>query len=289
MRTIIHLSDLHFGRVDKFLLKPLIAYAEAMNPHVVVVSGDLTQRARSAEFMEARAFLDALPSPKIIVPGNHDVPLYNIFARFARKLTKYRRYITDDLEPFYGDDEVAVLGMNTARSFTFKDGRLSEEQIERIENRMCAVGESATKILVTHHPFDFPERSHHKVIVGRAHRAMEAVARCGVHLILSGHLHVSHVGQAASRFKASGRSTLIIQAGTATSIRNRGEPNAFNVIRANGPELTVDEISWDRAAGTFIPRATERFTRSAEGWARIDEAANSRADGDGDPPMIVQA
>lgn len=282
MRTIIHVSDLHFGRVDKFLLKPLIAYAEAMNPDVVVVSGDLTQRAKSAEFIEARAFLDALPARKIVVPGNHDVPLFNVFARFIHKLAKYQRYITNDLEPFHGDDEIAVLGMNTARSFTLKDGRLGKEQIQRIEAKMGPIDEAVTKILVTHHPFDFPAHSHHKEVVGRADRAMAAIARCGVHLILSGHLHVSHIGHAATRFKASGRSTLIIQAGTATSIRNRGEPNAFNVIRIAGRQLSVDEVSWDPPAGTFITRATERFTRAADGWKRSaaeDAIATEKAEG----------
>jgi 3',5'-cyclic AMP phosphodiesterase CpdA len=269
MRTIIHVSDLHFGRVDKFLLAPLITYIEGLKPHLIIVSGDLTQRAKSGEFQEARAFLDKLPSPKIVVPGNHDVPLFNVIARFTRSLTNYRRYITEDLEPFYTDDEIAALGMNTARAFALKHGRLSEEQIDRIQERMCVIDERITKILVTHHPFDFPEHSYHKVIVGRAHRAMEALGSCGVHVILSGHLHVSHVGHAATRFKTHGRSTLIIQAGTATSIRSRGEPNAFNVLRVNGKELSVDEISWSSAAGIFVPKATERFKRSAEGWTRL--------------------
>lgn len=266
MRTIIHLSDLHFGRVDKFILKPLIAYVEAQCPHLVVISGDLTQRAKSAEFQEARAFLDALPKPQIVVPGNHDVPLYNVLARFARPLTKYRRYITDDLEPFYADDEIAALGMNTARSLTLKDGRLGVEQIARIESKMCSVAEPMTKILVTHHPFDFPEHSHHKKVVGRAKKAMEAVGKCGVDVILSGHLHVSHIGQAAKRFEVHGRSTLIIQAGTATSVRARGEPNAFNVLRVDKNKLSVNQVSWDRAAGIFVTKSTEVFEQSPEGW-----------------------
>lgn len=269
MRTILHLSDLHFGRVDKFLLKPLISFAEAIEPNLVIVSGDLTQRARSAEFKEARGFLDALPSPQIVVPGNHDVPLYNVLARFARPLTKYRRYITDDLEPFYADDEIAALGLNTARSLTFKHGRLGHEQIARIESKMCSVSEPMTKILVTHHPFDFPQNSHHQVLVGRAHRAMRTVARCGVDVILSGHLHVSHIGHAAERFQVHGRSTLIVQAGTATSVRARGEPNAFNVLRVDKSRLTVEQIAWDRSASLFLKKSTQVFEQSPDGWAPV--------------------
>ncbi|HLM72102.1 MAG TPA: metallophosphoesterase family protein [Polyangiaceae bacterium] len=275
MRTIVHLSDLHFGRVDKFLLKPLIEFTEALRPHLIVVSGDLTQRAKSVEFKAARAFLDALPSPQIVVPGNHDVPLYNVLARFARPLTKYRRYITDDLEPFYADDEIAALGLNTARSLTFKDGRLGHEQIARIETRMCSVDESITKLIVTHHPFDFPQNSHHQVVVGRAQKAMAAVSRCGVDVILSGHLHVSHIGQAAERFQADGRSTLIVQAGTATSVRARGEPNAFNVLRVDKRRLTVEQIVWNRSVCNFVKKSTEIFDQSAEGWTPFVPAKES--------------
>src|ERR1043165_359659 len=109
MRTLVHLSDLHFGRIDPAIIDPLIETVRGLNPTLVAVSGDLTQRARSEQFKEARAFLDALPSPQIVVPGNHDVPLHNVFARFFQPLTKYRRYITPDLEPFHADDELAVL------------------------------------------------------------------------------------------------------------------------------------------------------------------------------------
>jgi 3',5'-cyclic AMP phosphodiesterase CpdA len=102
MRTIVHLSDLHFGRVDQQLIEPLIKTISEIKPDLVAVSGDLTQRARSRQFVEARAFLDALPEPQIVVPGNHDIPLHNIFARFLGPLDKYRRYITDDLQQLCG-------------------------------------------------------------------------------------------------------------------------------------------------------------------------------------------
>jgi len=127
MRTLVHLSDLHFGRVDPALVEPLIQLVGRIRPDVVVVSGDLTQRARTEQFKEARRFLDSLPAPQIVVPGNHDVPLHNVVSRFLQPLDKYRRYITDDLEPFYVDDAIAVLGINTARSLTIKRGRVSYE------------------------------------------------------------------------------------------------------------------------------------------------------------------
>src|SRR5215213_10849083 len=114
MRRIVHLSDLHFGRVNPVLIDPLIRTVTEVEPDLVAVSGDLTQRARAYQFQQARSFLDALPKPQIVVPGNHDIPLHNPFARFVERLTKYKHYITNDLDPIYEDEELAVLGVNTA-------------------------------------------------------------------------------------------------------------------------------------------------------------------------------
>src|SRR6185295_4473790 len=101
MRTIVHLSDIHFGRVDARLLAPLVRLVREIAPDLVAVSGDLTQRARRRQFQQARAFLDQLPAPQLVVPGNHDVPLFNVAARFADPYGGYRRYISQDLEPVY--------------------------------------------------------------------------------------------------------------------------------------------------------------------------------------------
>jgi len=97
MRTIVHISDIHFGEIDYAVVKRLKEKIGEINPHLTVVSGDLTQRAKSAQFVEARAFLDALPKPQIVVPGNHDVPLHNVYDRFLHPLDKYKKFITDDL------------------------------------------------------------------------------------------------------------------------------------------------------------------------------------------------
>src|SRR5438045_7094277 len=124
MRRIIHLSDVHFGTVDPGAADLVVEKINELSPDVVVVSGDLTQRARSSEFKAARAFLDRLPSPQIVVPGNHDIPLYNAFDRFFRGLDKFQRYITPDLTPTFFDEELAIVGVNTARSMVIKGGRI---------------------------------------------------------------------------------------------------------------------------------------------------------------------
>lgn len=275
MRKIVHLSDLHFGRVDYSVVGPLIATVNELKPDLVAVSGDLTQRARSHQFEEARKFLEKLPGPQIVVPGNHDVPLHNVFARFVQPLTKYRRYITDDLQPFYADEEVAVMGINTARSLTIKYGRINAEQIEGIHARLCSVSDDVIKIIVTHHPFDLPEGHDEAELVGRASLAMEALARCGADVLLAGHLHVGHTGHTTERYKIEGHSALVVSAGTATSTRGRGEPNSFNVIRTNHPYINVERLSWNDERKTFAPASSEHFKFTKEkGWARLtDEAA----------------
>lgn len=266
MRTLVHLSDLHFGRVDRELLAPLTQCIAQVAPDVVVVSGDLTQRARSREFRAARQFLDSLPSPQIVVPGNHDVPLYNIFQRFLQPLDKYRRIITSDLAPVYLDAEIAVVGINTARSLTFKQGRISREQIAHVEKQLCGLDPRITKVVVTHHPFDLPADYSDQELVGRAAPAMKMLAGCGADLLMAGHFHVSHAGNAAARHNIGGFSALVVQAGTATSTRSRGESNSFNVIRIDTHDIRVERYTWMPESKAFMPSAQESFKRVAERW-----------------------
>jgi len=269
LRAIVHLSDLHFGRLDRATLPALIAAVDVAKPDVVVVSGDLTQRARRKEFEDARKFLDDLPSPQIVVPGNHDVPLYNIVARTLRPLARYQRYISDDLEPFYADDEIAVLGINTARSLTFKNGRINRQQVVRSCARLAKCRAGVTRIIVTHHPFDVPDASDTRGLLGRAQMAMAAFAHHGVDLILSGHLHVSRTSESTARYKVSGHSLLVIQAGTATSTRHRGEVNSCNIVRIDRPRVSVECLTWNSERGSFAVSAIDGFMHTPDGWIRI--------------------
>ncbi|MFC5497411.1 metallophosphoesterase family protein [Caenimonas terrae] len=266
MKTIVHLSDIHFGRTDDAVVAAIVPLVHRLEPNVVVVSGDLTQRAKPHQFRAARRFLDDLPKPQVVVPGNHDVPLYNLFQRFLQPLTKYRRFITRDLEPFYCDDEIAVGGINTARSLTFKDGRVNEGQMRRLHARLAPLADSITKIVVTHHPFDLPAGFDEEHLVGRAGEAMEVFLRAGADVLLAGHLHTSHIASTAVRYPVAGRAALVVQAGTATSTRGRGEHNSFNRIRSHGDLLHVDRWTWDPERGAFHEAASEAFAWSEAGW-----------------------
>src|SRR5215211_6060631 len=272
MRTIVHLSDLHFGRVNPLLIDPLIRIVREVEPDLVAISGDLTQRARSHQFQEARSFLDALPKPQIVVPGNHDIPLHNFFARFFEPLTKYKRYITDDLQPVYEDEEVVIVGVNTARSLVVKGGRINESQVSRLREKFCSFGRGVVKVVVTHHPFDLPEGHDARGLVGRARMAMTGLAECGADLFLAGHLHISHTGH-TKRYNIHGHSALVVQAGTATSTRERGEANSFNLIRIAFPMITVERFVWDTSTTSFAVSSVEQFKHTDEGWIRTTEPA----------------
>jgi predicted MPP superfamily phosphohydrolase len=246
VRTLAHLSDLHFGQVDPAALEPLRRRLVELSPDLVVISGDLTQRARAREFREARAYLDSLPKPQVVVAGNHDVPLYNPFARFLRPLSGYRRFVCADVEPGFVDEEIAVLGVNTARSFVFKGGRVSEAQLARVRNELGRLEGVRIRILVSHHPVT----------------ALEKLAHCGVDLFVCGHHHATR----ADRCRTEGCAALVVQAGTATSRRTREESNGFNLLRIRPQRIEVEHYAL--YGGSFARRRTETFSRDAAGWKR---------------------
>ena len=270
MRRIAHLSDVHFGTEDPLVADLAIDAVNRSRPDVVVVSGDLTQRARKREFIAARRFLDQLPRPQIVVPGNHDVPLYNLFDRFFRRLNKYQKYITNDLTPTFVDDELAIIGVSTARSFVIKGGRINEEQVEFIRSKLCSLDDRSLKVVVTHHPFDLPENSHHDDVVGGAEDAMPEIAECGGDVFLAGHLHVGHIETTAKRYRLEhGRHALVIQAGTATSARVRNEPHSFNLIDFDHPNLTVVRQECRDPRNGFIAAEEKNYVQTQHGWGRF--------------------
>ena len=203
----------------------------------------------------------------LVVPGNHDIPLYNLVARFVRPLQKFRRYLCADLSPFFRDPEIAVAGLNTARSLTTKYGRLNPSQIARLRDRFRRIEGEITKVVVTHHPFDLPPGyANRRQLVGGAQAAMAAMAECGVDLLLSGHLHVTHTALTAGRHRLTGYSALVVQAGTATSTRGRGEANSFNCLRIEPGRISVEQILWNPGPQRLTRGGAAHFQRTAAGW-----------------------
>lgn len=271
MRTIAHLSDLHFGHLDPALLPVLRRTLLDIGPDLLAVSGDLTQRARREEFEAARRFLDSLPFERLVVPGNHDVPLYDVVARWLRPLKRYKAIISEDLEPVFADQEIAVVSINTARALTFKNGRINHRQVVQCRERFRTVADTAsmTRIVVAHHPFVLPEGANQNDLIGRASLGLQAFTEAGVDLILSGHLHVSRTLQSPAAEGRAGRPVLLVQAGTATSTRRRDEANAFNILRIDHPEVAIERWTCNAAGSQFGVALVERFRRRADVWLQV--------------------
>ncbi|PYQ15054.1 MAG: 3',5'-cyclic-nucleotide phosphodiesterase [Acidobacteria bacterium] len=266
MRTIAHISDLHFGRADPAIVAALAHDLKESAPDLVAVSGDLTQRARRREFAAARDFLQGLGLPVLAVPGNHDIPLFDVARRLLQPLDRYHRYIHAEDNPFYVDDEMAVLGLNTARRTTFGDGRLSLSQIAVVRERFERLPPALAKILVTHHPFLPAPAGPRQALVGRGLLGLQACEVCGVDVLLTGHLHRGFTGDVRSHHVAIKRAILVFQAGTAVSTRLRGEANSYNLILLDPPRLSCTVHAWDRHG--FRPLAPTRFLNTGGEWQR---------------------
>jgi len=251
MARLVHLSDLHFGAHDDRLVKAVEREVDQLKPDLVVISGDFTQRARTEQFSEACQFLGQLRDhghEVLGVPGNHDVPLYDVLRRFLSPLTRYRRFIDESLCPFFEIPGLAVLGINTARSLTFKDGRINRDQVAFVRETFARTPAQSVRVLVTHHPLfalkvgDEVERA-----IGRQEMALDAIEESGVDLLLAGHAHHAS-SQDSSDFVTRAGGVLVIQAGTATSTRVREQEQSFNVIDLNDGDVTVTIHAWTGSA-----------------------------------------
>jgi 3',5'-cyclic AMP phosphodiesterase CpdA len=283
MATLAHLSDIHFGAHDDSIVAGAESWLIERRPELVVVSGDFTQRARVSQYRQACEWIDRLEQAglKVLgVPGNHDVPFYDVVRRFARPLDRYRRFIDDDLCPWFESDDLAVLGVNTARSFTFKDGRINRDQMALIRDRFRDVPEAKTRILVTHHPlFAMPigEQGRLSKVVGRDDDALAAVADAGVQILLAGHFHRSFSRSAREMVEKAGPS-LVVQAGTATSTRVRdGEPQSFNWIETRrNHEVGLQVVAWN--GGEFAGGPSAQFAFDGENWRTVSDKKEGAPD-----------
>lgn len=263
MRRIAHLSDLHFGTETPAVIAELRHSVTDFAPDLVVVTGDLTQRARASQFRSAKAFLDSLEAPKLIVPGNHDIaPLYQPLRRLLQPYARYHHFITRDLDGAYYDDELLVLALSSVQPFRWKEGTISSRQLgwiteyaQRFPNQL--------RILAAHHPLveAATERRTRRL---RKHGALMSVLdTADIAVCLSGHLHRSYSGLAVTPLDEAG-SVLAVHASTATSTRLRGHENAYNQLVLDGVRLRVDAVGFD---GTRFRRmASSAYERDAGVW-----------------------
>ncbi len=265
MPALLHVSDVHFGPPHlPEVADGVLALAAERRPDAVVVSGDLTQRARPEQFRQARAWVDRFTVPTITVPGNHDVPLYRFWERIFDPYGAYRRHFGDDLEPIHRDPRMILVGINTAHGWTLKEGRIPLRRLLAVAEMLERVPESVLKVVVAHHHMIPPPNFGTQTVLANAWEAIDLFSSVGVDLVLSGHQHQSYIGS-SEEFYPKGRPPVVIcHSGTTTSNRGRmgeRERNSCNWIEFDDRSLTVSQLRWHREAGVFAEHGRHWYPR----------------------------
>lgn len=259
MSVVLQISDTHFGTERAHVVEALLAMAARERPDIVVLSGDITQRARHAQFAAARRLVERLAAPALLaIPGNHDIPLFNLPARVLAPYGAWKRVFGADLEPFHEAEDLLIIGVNTTRAYRHKHGELSARQVSRVAARLRAASPGKLRIVVTHHPMDVTHATDEVDRVRGHARAAREWADAGADLVMGGHIHLPFVTDMRQRMPALARPLWVVQAGTAVSHRVRrggGEANSVNVIRyepaADPGACTVERWDHDDAGGQF--------------------------------------
>jgi 3',5'-cyclic AMP phosphodiesterase CpdA len=275
LRSLLHISDVHFGpphlpRVARGVLQMI----DQRRPDAVVLSGDLTQRARPEQFREARAFVDAIPVPVVVVPGNHDVPMYRFWERILEPFGAYRRWFAEELEPVYRADGLLVVGINTAYNWTIKEGRITLDRLLAVGELLAAAPDGVFKVVVAQHHLIPPPNFGTQTVLSNAYEAIDLFSTVGVDLILSGHLHQAYIGNSEEFYPKGRPPVVILHSGTTTSNRGRmgeRERNTCNWIAYDEQSMVVSHLRWHRDS--------ERFAEHSRHWYPRQERVPYTLDG----------
>ncbi|MGR3805855.1 MAG: metallophosphoesterase family protein [Marinibacterium profundimaris] len=274
MKRLLHLSDLHFGRVRPELLDPLIARVNDLAPDLVAISGDLTQRARDWQFMRARELIDRIESPCLVVPGNHDTPLHRPIERLFFPWRRYRKWISEDLAPEFHEPGWSVIGLNSANPFSWQRGRYSSASLRCVRDGFADSPDTDFRIVVAHHPLDHRPEDEKRLTLG-AERARAALAEARTDILLSGHLHSWRVDVFGKG--PDDPAVLQVHAGTVLSSRLRGEENDFNLLTVGDGQVQVDRYANRADDSGYDMVRSARFRRNAAGWEQLSNDLAGRA------------
>jgi 3',5'-cyclic AMP phosphodiesterase CpdA len=266
MSVLLQISDPHFGTERPRVVEALVALAQRERPDLIVLSGDITQRARPEQFAAARAFVDRLGAPLVAIPGNHDIPLLNLPARLLRPYAQHRDAFGAELEPVHASAGLLVVCVNTTRPWRHKNGQVSAAQVERVAARLRDATPLQLRVVVVHQPAAVARaQDAHDVLRGHAH-ALQRWAQAGADVVMGGHIHLPYVLEQ----RGLARPLWIVQAGTAVSSRVRaGVPNSVNLLRWNetpgSREVEIEQ--WDAQAdgAAFALKAVTRVTPARDG------------------------
>lgn len=278
MITILHASDLHFGPAfDRVAGEAFQVAARKMAPDIVVLSGDFTQRAKEAEFREAREYMDRLPGlPLVVTPGNHDVPLYRVFERIFAPYRNYRAWISPELDSVTRIPGAVVVSLaSTAPLRAIVNGRIDRHQIEFAARAFREADASDARIVVAHHHFaPAPDYEGDRAMPG-ARQVLDALSDMSVEMILGGHLHRAYIGNSLDVYPGRDREhgIVIVQSGTTTSQRGRARErakNSFNVIRLASDHVEITHFMYFDDLEGFAPFSTHAYPRRTSRYFPVD-------------------
>lgn len=252
MSVVLQVSDPHFGTERPPVVAALERLAAELRPDLLLLTGDITQRARPIEFSRARAFVDRLKLPAVLtIPGNHDIPLYAVFKRLLDPYGRYKRSFGPALEGDFENDELLVIALNTTRRYRHKHGQVSEAQIEHVERRLAQARPSQCRVIAVHQPVAVTRESDHVNLLRGHERAVRRWSAAGADIVIGGHIHLPYVLPLRQQWPDLPRPMWAVQAGTALSTRVRGGiPNSVNVIRT-GP-CRIERHDYDEATRAFV-------------------------------------
>lgn len=259
MSVLLQISDLHFGTEQAPVMEALVALARQQGPDLVVLSGDITQRARPEQFQAARAFVDRLDAPVLAIPGNHDIPLINLWARLHHPYAQHTAAFGANLEPLHATPELLVVGVNTTRAWRHKHGEVSSGQIERVARRLENAEASQLRIVVVHQPVAVTRAEDLNNLLRGHEPALRRWAAAGADIVMGGHIHLPYV----KPLHGLARPMWAVQAGTAVSSRVRsGLPNSVNLLRwdaaSRDGQCLVEQWDFSSVEQAFVQvRCTE--------------------------------
>jgi 3',5'-cyclic AMP phosphodiesterase CpdA len=263
--TLLHISDTHFGTEQAPVVEALVRLSHDLAPDLLVLSGDITQRARPEQFAAARRFVDRLGVPWMAIPGNHDIPLFNGVARLLFPYARFQGVFGDALEPTHDSADLLVLCVKTTRRLRHVEGQVSSAQIERVAARLRSARPEQLRVVVVHQPLHVEGEAEKKHLLRGCETALQQWAAAGADVALGGHIHLPYVRELTPA-GAGGARIVVAQAGTAVSSRVRRDvPNSVNVIREDAGDKAGFTIErWDYCAerSAFERIESRRFNRN---------------------------
>ena len=266
MSVLLQISDTHFGTEQPLVVEALVALAAQQRPDIVVLSGDITQRARPAQFRAAKAFVDRLGAPVLAVPGNHDIALFDLWARLTRPYARYTKDFGATLEPVFSSPDLLVIGVNTTRAWRHKHGEVSKAQIDRVATLLTDASSEQLRLVVVHQPAAVNQAEEQSNLLRGHHAALQVWSAAGADLVMGGHIHLPY----ALALDGLVRRLWVLQAGTAVSSRTRPEvPNSVNILRWGAASSTAgDQTQTGSEAGKYCVIEQWDFARHDQVFVR---------------------